>query len=108
VIQSIELLMMIFIGGIGSVHGAFLGALFLIALPQAIAALTPLMPAAIASAAGLQPTVFGLMLIGFILFEPMGMYGWWFKARTWLQLFPFYRRGMFKRQKAFQKSERLR
>jgi branched-chain amino acid transport system permease protein len=108
VIQSIELLMMIFIGGIGSVHGAFLGALFLIALPQAIAALTPLMPAAIASAAGLQPTVFGLMLIGFILFEPMGMYGWWFKARTWLQLFPFYRRGMFKRQKAFQRSERLR
>jgi hypothetical protein len=25
-----------------------------------------------------------------------------------LQLFPFYRRGMFKRQRAFSKSERLR
>ena len=108
VIQSVELLMMIFIGGIGSVHGAFLGALFIIVLPQAIAALIPLLPGALANAAGLQPTVFGLILIGFILFEPMGMYGWWFKARTWLQLFPFYRRGTFRRQKTFQKSERLR
>jgi branched-chain amino acid transport system permease protein len=108
VIQSIELLMMVFIGGIGSIHGAFLGAIFIIALPQAISALTPLLPQALASAAGLQPTVFGLILIGFILFEPMGLYGWWFKTRTYFSLFPFYRRGMFRRQKAFQKSERLR
>jgi branched-chain amino acid transport system permease protein len=36
------------------------------------------------------------------------LYGWWFKARTYLELFPFYRRGMFRRQKAFQKSDRLR
>ena len=106
-LQSVELLMMVFIGGIGSIHGAFLGAVF-IALPQAISALTPLLPGALSSATGVQPTVFGLILIGFILFEPMGLYGWWFKMRTYLELFPFYRRGMFKRQKAFQKSERLR
>jgi branched-chain amino acid transport system permease protein len=108
VLQSVELLMMVFIGGIGSIHGAFLGAVFVIALPQAISALTPLLPRALENATGLQPTVFGLILIGFILFEPMGIYGWWFKARTYLQMFPLYRRGMFKRQKAFQKSERLR
>jgi branched-chain amino acid transport system permease protein len=101
-------MMMVFIGGIGSIHGAFLGAVFVIALPQAISALTPRLPAALESATGLQPTVFGLILIGFILFEPMGLYGWWFKVRTYLQTFPFYRRGMFKRQKVFQKSERLR
>jgi len=108
VLQSVELLMMVFIGGIGSIHGAFLGAVFVIALPQAISAVTPLLPGALSSATGVQPTVFGLILIGFILFEPMGLYGWWFKMRTYLELFPFYRRGMFKRQKAFQKSERLR
>ena len=28
----------------------------------------------------------------------MGLYGRWLKVRTWLQLFPFYRQGMFKRQ----------
>ena len=48
------------------------------------------------------------LLIAFVLFEPMGIYGRWLKLRTFLQLFPFYRRGMFKRQKSFAKSERLR
>jgi branched-chain amino acid transport system permease protein len=108
VLQSIELLMMIFIGGIGSIHGAFLGAAAIIALPQAIGAATPHLPAGLSNAAGLQPTIFGLILIGFILFEPMGLYGWWFKVRTYLALFPFYRRGMLKRQKVFQKSDRLK
>jgi len=108
VLQSVELLMMVFVGGVGSVHGAFLGAAFIIVLPQLISALAPLLPAGLGGATGLQPTVFGLILIGFILFEPMGLYGWWFKVRTYLELFPFYRRGMFRRQKAFQKSERLR
>jgi branched-chain amino acid transport system permease protein len=108
VVQSVELLMMVFVGGIGSIHGAFFGAAVIIALPQAIGAVTPLLPEAIGSAVGLQPTIFGLILIGFILFEPMGLHGWWVKVRTYLELFPFYRRGMFRRQKTFQKSERLR
>ena len=43
-----------------------------------------------------------------VMLEPAGMYGRWVKVRTWLQIFPFYRRGMFKRQKSFQKSERLK
>jgi branched-chain amino acid transport system permease protein len=38
----------------------------------------------------------------------MGLYGRWLKVRTWFQLFPFYRRGLFKRQKSFQKSDRLK
>ena len=108
VLQSVELLMMIFVGGIGSVHGAFLGAGFVIALPALISVVAGKLPAAIGGAAGLQPTVFGLVLMAFILFEPMGLYGWWFKTRVWLELFPFYRRGMFRRQKSFQKSDRLR
>jgi hypothetical protein len=51
--------------------------------------------------------VYGAVLIAFVLFEPLGLYGRWLKMRTWFQLFPFYRKGMFKRQKAFQKSDRL-
>jgi hypothetical protein len=31
------------------------------------------------------------VLIAFVLFEPLGLYGRWLKVRTWLQLFPFYR-----------------
>jgi branched-chain amino acid transport system permease protein len=108
ILQSIDLLLMIVIGGLGSVHGAFLGAIFLISMPQAIAMLKDYLPAAVGQAPGLQGLVYGLVLIAFVLFEPMGLYGRWLKVRTYLQLFPFYRKGMFKRQKSFQKSDRLR
>ena len=108
IIQSVDLLLMVVIGGLGSVHGAFLGAIFLITMPQVISLGKDYLPAAIGQAPGLQGLVYGLVLIGFVLFEPMGLYGRWLKVRTYLQIFPFYRKGMFKRQKSFQKSERLR
>ena len=108
ILQSIDLLLMIVIGGVGSVHGAFLGAIFLITMPQAIAMLKDYLPAAIGQAPGLQSVVYGTVLVAFVLFEPMGLYGRWLKIRTYLQMFPFYRKGMFKRQKSFQKSDRLK
>ena len=108
ILQSIDLLLMIVIGGLGSVHGAFLGAMFLILMPQFIALAKDQLPEAIGQAPGLQAVVYGLVLILFVMFEPMGLYGRWLKIRTWLQLFPFYRKGMFKRQKSFQKSDRLK
>ena len=108
ILQSIDLLLMVVIGGLGSVHGAFLGAIFLISMPQLIAMAKDYLPAVVAQAPGLQGLVYGVVLIGFVLFEPMGLYGRWLKVRTYLQTFPFYRKGMFKRQKSFQKSDRLR
>jgi branched-chain amino acid transport system permease protein len=105
---SIELVTIVILGGVGSLHGAVLGAAFIIVLPQLIAIAKDYLPAGVAGAAGLQSTVFGLVLIGFILFEPMGLYGRWLKIRTWFELFPFYRKGMFRRQKTYMKSERLR
>ncbi len=108
IVQSIDLLLMVVIGGLGSVHGAFLGAIFLITMPQVIALAKDFLPAAVGQAPGLQGLVYGLVLIAFVLFEPMGLYGRWLKVRTYFQVFPFYRKGMFKRQKSFQKSERLR
>jgi branched-chain amino acid transport system permease protein len=105
---SIELVTIVILGGVGSLHGAVFGAAFIIVLPQLISLAKDYLPAGVAGAAGLQSTVFGLVLIGFILFEPMGLYGRWLKVRTWLELFPFYRRGMFRRQKSYMKSERLR
>ena len=108
ILQSIDLLLLVVIGGLGSVHGAFLGAIFLIAMPQLIGIGKDYLPDAIGQAPGLQGFVYGAVLIAFVLFEPLGLYGRWIKLRTWLQLFPFYRRGMFARQKSFTKSDRLR
>ena len=108
IIQSIDLLLMVVIGGLGSVHGAFLGAAFLISMPQLINLGKGYLPDAIGQAPGLQSVVYGAVLIAFVLFEPLGLYGRWLKIRTWFQLFPFYRKGLFKRQKSFQKSDRLK
>jgi branched-chain amino acid transport system permease protein len=108
IIQSIDLLLMVVIGGLGFIHGVFMGAIFLIGLPQAISSVKEFLPSAIGQAPGLKAVIYGAVLIGFVLFEPMGLYGRWLKIRTWFQLFPFYRKGMFKRQKSFQKSDRLK
>ena len=108
ILQSIDLLLMIVIGGLGSVHGAFLGAIFLISMPQAIAMAKDYLPATIGQAPGLQSVVYGVVLVAFVLFEPHGLYGRWLKVRTYFELFPFYRKGMFRRQKTFQKSDRLK
>ncbi len=108
ILQSIDLLLMIVIGGLGSVHGAFLGAIFIISMPQVISLSKDWLPDAIGQAPGLQAVVYGVVLVAFVLFEPMGLYGRWLKMRTWLQMFPFYRQGMFKRQKSFQRSDRLK
>jgi branched-chain amino acid transport system permease protein len=106
-LQSIELVTIVILGGVGSLHGAVLGAAFLIVLPQLISVAKDYLPSNVGGS-GLQAVVFGLVLIGFIMFEPLGLYGRWLKIRTWFELFPFYRKGMFRRQKSYMKSERLR
>jgi branched-chain amino acid transport system permease protein len=107
-IQSVDLLLLVVVGGLGFVHGAFLGAIFLITMPQLIAIGKDWLPPAIGGAAGLQAVIYGAVLVAFVLFEPMGLYGRWLKIRTWFQLFPFYRKGLFRRQKSFTKSDRLK
>ncbi len=105
---SVQLLLLIVIGGLGSLHGAFYGAIFVGALPQMIAILRDLLPARLAMQPGLEPGVFGLILVLCILFEPLGIYGRWLKIKLWFDLFPLYKRATFKRQKSYTKSERNR
>ena len=107
-LQSIELLMIVVIGGVGFVQGAIFGSAFWIFVQQFIVIAKDWLPPSIGQQTGLQPTVFGMVLIAFVLFEPLGLYGRWLKIRAFFQLFPFYRKGMFKRQKSYMKSERLK
>ena len=111
VVISIQLLMMIVICGLGSIHGAFFGAIIIGFLPQFLSISKEYVGDFIGGSAvaipGLEFGVFGMILIAFIMFEPNGIYGRWVKIRTWFELFPFYRKGMFKRQKSFLKTERL-
>lgn len=111
IIISIQMLLMIVIGGLGSIHGAFFGALVIALLPTAIAQVRDGFGALTGTSIavpGMESAVFGAILILFMLFEPMGIYGRWLKIRTYFELFPFYRRDMFRRQKSYLKTERMR
>ena len=96
---SVEFLMMIIIGGLGSLHGAVFGAMFFILLPQIIVGIKNFLPARIAELPVLESVSFGVMVILFVLFEPRGLNGYWVRLKTYVSLFPFYRQGMFKRNK---------
>src|SRR2546425_95254 len=130
VLLSIQFLLMVVVGGLGSLHGALYGAVFVALLPVLISEARDSVPiwlgrafAVFGADAGqavsvavdrfvtqpaLEPGVFGLILVLFILFEPLGVYGRWMKIRLYLSMFPLYKRATFKRQRAYMRSERLR
>ena len=130
VLLSIQLLLMVVVGGLGSLHGAMYGAVFVAILPVLISQARDAVPAFVAAALapfgkdaahgafgladrfvkqpGLEPGLFGLILVLFILFEPLGIYGRWAKIKLYFSLFPLYKRATFRRQKAYMRSERLR
>ncbi len=130
VLLSIQFLLMVVVGGLGSLHGAIFGAVFVAMLPVAISQARDAVPAwggqiaavfgrgagdAVFAALdrfvkqpGLEPGIFGLILALFILYEPLGIYGRWVKVRIFFSTFPLYKQATFRRQKAYMRSERLR
>ena len=90
---SIEFLIMVIIGGLGSIHGAVFGAIFVVMLPQLIVLAKPYLPAAIAGLPILDAASFGLIVILFVMFEPGGVNGYWIRIKAWFAQFPFYRGG---------------
>jgi branched-chain amino acid transport system permease protein len=130
VLLSIQFLLMVVVGGLGSLHGAIFGAIFVALLPVAISTARDSAPDwfgeifgvfgkdigfAVSAVVdrfvkqpGLEPGIFGLILVLFILFEPQGIYGRWTKIKLYFSLFPLYKQATFKRQKSYMKSERFR
>jgi branched-chain amino acid transport system permease protein len=106
ILLSIELLAMIIIGGLGSIHGAVFGAAFIIFLPQLILVTKDYMPAYLAEQTGLEAFLYGVMIMLFILFEPLGIYGRWRKTRFYFEMFPLYKKDTFRREKKYFKAER--
>jgi branched-chain amino acid transport system permease protein len=130
VLLSIQFLLMVVVGGLGSLHGALYGAVFVALLPVLISEARDHVPAWAGHAAaalgkgvgdavylsldrfvkqpGLEPGIFGLILVLFILFEPLGIYGRWRKIWLYFSTFPLYKAATFRRQKTYMRSERLR
>ncbi|MDX1499188.1 MAG: branched-chain amino acid ABC transporter permease [Woeseiaceae bacterium] len=108
VLESLKLLLMIVVGGLGSLLGAIFGAVFISVLPVAISFLKDVLPPSVGHTAGLEPLLFGLIIVLVIVFEPQGIYGRWMKLRFFFETFPYYRKASFVRQKRYLKTERLR
>jgi branched-chain amino acid transport system permease protein len=127
---SLEFVIVILIGGVGSLHGAVLGSIFVVMVDPFLTFLKDDVPrtvghlahalgyanagalentlAAIGSAAGLKGAIYGVIIILFIVYEPYGLYGRWLKIRLYFELFPLYRKATFRRQKTYVKSDRYR
>lgn len=105
---SIQLLLMVVVGGLGSMHGVIYGAIFIGLLPQAIALLKDVLPTGVAQIPGLEPGIFGLILVLVLIYEPLGIYGRWLKIRSYFEEFPLYRKATHKRQRSYLRTERLR
>ncbi|HMK70271.1 MAG TPA: branched-chain amino acid ABC transporter permease, partial [Xanthobacteraceae bacterium] len=129
-VLSLEFIIVILIGGVGSLHGAVLGSIFVVMVdpfltflkddvPRTIGELTRTLGygkaqalentlAAFGGSPGLKGAIYGLIIILFIVYEPYGLYGRWLKIRLYFELFPLYKKATFRRQKTYVKSERNR
>jgi branched-chain amino acid transport system permease protein len=89
---AIQILVMAVIGGLGSVLGAWLGAIFVVLLPHLIQGFFGMMNASGAVQldliAPIQLILFGTITIMFLLFEPAGLAGIWMRVRRYFQLWP--------------------
>jgi len=108
VLESLKLLLMIVVGGLGTILGAVFGAIVISVLPIALSFLKDILPPSIGQTAGIEPLLFGLIIVLVIVFEPGGIYGRWMKIRFFFETFPYYRKSSFVRQKSYLKTERMR
>jgi branched-chain amino acid transport system permease protein len=90
---SIFYLAAIIVGGLGSMLGTILGALFMTLVPEllrnAVALVAQWAPRATEILSPLQQLVFGLLIIGFLVFEPHGLLEIWRRVRRYFHLWPF-------------------
>jgi len=89
---SIQYVAMIIVGGMGSLLGALVGAVFVTLLPYVIEAVLAQLPHAQNYAGALfavDYAAFGVVMIAFLIFEPLGLVGIWRRLQSYFLLWPF-------------------
>lgn len=90
---SIFYLAAIIVGGLGSMLGTILGAVFMTLVPEllrgVVAGIAQWAPRATEILSPVQQVVFGLLIVGFLVFEPHGLLEIWRRVRRTFHLWPF-------------------
>lgn len=94
---SIQYLAMILIGGVATISGAIMGAIFIQSLSRIAGGIAGMLPFISESAAGggiltvfqLESILYGLLIVGFLIFEPRGLFGIWMRIRNYWKGWPF-------------------
>jgi branched-chain amino acid transport system permease protein len=92
---TIQYLAMVIIGGMGSLLGAVLGAVFVTLFPYIIEIGLLALPGAQRHASllfAVNYAAFGLVMILFLMFEPLGLVGIWRRTQNYFLLWPFKHR----------------
>jgi branched-chain amino acid transport system permease protein len=94
-LMSIFFLAAIIVGGMGSVLGSVLGAVFMTLVPEVLKLVVSALPAALVGEnatlvlSPVRTIVFGLLIVLFLIFEPLGLAEIWRRARRLFHLWPF-------------------
>tara|TARA_B100001057_G_scaffold500998_1_gene619582 strand:- start:2229 stop:3332 length:1104 start_codon:yes stop_codon:yes gene_type:complete len=92
-LYSITFIAIVIIGGGGTVLGPLFGALFFSLLPGGIQALLHTFELSgqefSLSLGQIERIIFGLFIVIFIIFEPRGLWGIWFRLRNYFKAWPF-------------------
>ena len=76
--ESLTLFVAVIIGGVASIEGSILGAAFVLLIPKVLSDFREMVP-----------VVYGVTILIVLIFEPLGLFGRWLKARLYFQLWPF-------------------
>jgi branched-chain amino acid transport system permease protein len=90
--MSIFFLAAIIVGGMGTVLGSIVGAAFMTLVPELLKLVFGWMPGGADLAVLLSPVrtvVFGALIVGFLVFEPLGLAEVWRRVRRFFHLWPF-------------------
>jgi branched-chain amino acid transport system permease protein len=91
-IMSIFFLAAIIVGGMGTILGGILGAVFMTMVPELLKLIVGWLPLGENAAVVLSPVrtiVFGALIVGFLIFEPHGLAEVWRRMRRFFHLYPF-------------------
>jgi branched-chain amino acid transport system permease protein len=91
-LMSIFFLASVIVGGMGSVLGSILGAVFMTLVPEVLKLVVGWLPVGDNAMLVLSPVrtiVFGLMIVLFLIFEPHGLAEVWRRVRRFFHLWPF-------------------